>query len=113
MSSLTWTHHCTLCDKPWISIKTIAAFSTVTKEWKKYGELNYARYGHGVFVHQGEFIVVGGEHYGGSDDHATKLSTERCTLVEDSIECKAVDPVFNNYFSYPEMIRVPYDYCQE
>ena len=93
-------------DKPLKATKTIAAFSTVTKKWKKCGELNDARSGHGVFMHQGEFIVVGGRHYQGDP-------TDRCTLVKDTIICKVVDPVFKRHFAYPEMIRVPYDYCQE
>ena len=42
--------------------KTIAAFNTKTKEWHKAGELNYARYGHGVIIHKDEFVVVGGIH---------------------------------------------------
>ena len=57
-------------------------------------------------MHQGEFIVVGGRDVVGDP-------TERCTLVKDTIECKAVDPVFERQFAYPEMIRVPNDYCQE
>ena len=32
----------------------IAAFSTETKKWKQVGELNQARFGHGVFLHQGQ-----------------------------------------------------------
>ena len=53
---------------------TIAAFSTVTKEWKKVGNLNQARFAHGVFIQQGNFIVVGG--YSGT------LGTERYSCIE-------------------------------
>ena len=35
------------------STNTIAAFSTLTKEWKQIGFLNHARDNHGVFIHQG------------------------------------------------------------
>ena len=40
-------------------------------------------------------------------------STERCTLVGNAFECLVVGPVLKNYLTYPEMIRVPYDYCQK
>ena len=43
--------------------KTIAVFSTITKEWKKIGEFNYARCGHGVFIQQDAFVLVGGTDY--------------------------------------------------
>ena len=43
--------------------KTIAVFSTITKEWKKIGEFNYARFGHGVFIQQDAFVLVGGTDY--------------------------------------------------
>ena len=91
-------------------MKTIAAFSTITIQWKKVGELNFIRHGHGVIIHQGEFVVIGGWNYAVDD---RKLKTERCTLTDDLIECTAVDPVLDNYVNYPEMIRVPYDYCQK
>ena len=39
--------------------KTIATFSTVTKQWKKIGELIPPRNGHGVFARKDDFIVVG------------------------------------------------------
>ena len=38
----------------------IAAFSTITKEWKKIGQLKYSRGGHGVFIQRENFVVVGG-----------------------------------------------------
>ena len=82
---------------------TIATFSTVTKEWKKLGELNQARLGHGVFIQQGHFIVVGG--YNGN------LRTERCTLNEDAISCTLIDPELNGYAFYPEMMSVEQNFC--
>lgn len=89
--------------------KTIAAFSTITKQWKKSGELHYARYGHGVFIQKGTFIVIGG-----LDIKTAELErkTERCTLIDESIQCTAIDPKLNSYFNYPEMIYVSDDYCQ-
>ena len=84
--------------------KTIAAFNTMTKKWERSGELKQARQGHRVIIHQTEIIVVGG---------SGKLSTERCIIRDESIECKSVDPVLEHYSYYPEMIRVPYDYCQK
>ena len=81
----------------------IAAFSTVTKEWKKLGELNQARYAHGVFIQQGDFIVVGGNN--------KNLRTERCTLNEDAIRCTFVDPELDRYAYYPEMMSVEPNFC--
>ena len=82
----------------------IAAFSTVTKEWKKLGELNQARYGHGVFIQQGDFIVVGGWGI---------FRTERCTLNQDAIRCTLIDPELEDYGFYPEMMSVMPNYCEK
>ena len=82
---------------------TIAAFSTVSKEWKKLGELNQARYAHGVLIQQGNFIVVGG--YPGN------LRTERCTLNEGTIRCTLIDPELKSYGFYPEMMFVEPNFC--
>ena len=81
---------------------TIAEFSTVTKEWTKLGELNQARYGHGVFIQQGDFIVVGG---------SGTFRTERCTLNEGTIRCTLIDPKLNGYYYYPEMMSVEPNFC--
>ena len=81
---------------------TIASFSTVTKEWKKLGELNQARYAHGVFIQQGDFIVVGG--WG-------TFRTERCTLNEEAIRCTLIDPKLSEYCYYPEMMSVEPNFC--
>ena len=87
---------------------TIAAFNTITKEWKKMGDMKQARAGHGVFIQLDAFVVVGGvseDSYG-----VTDFTTERCTLIDGAINCSVVDPKVK-YVGYPEMIRVPYDYC--
>ena len=84
----------------------IARFETSTRQWKKLGELNEARLGHGVIAQKGEFIVVGGD---GIIDEGTK--TERCSLSDDSIQCTSVDPELYDYFFYPEMMLVPENYC--
>lgn len=83
---------------------TIAAFSTMTKEWEKLGELNQARYANGVFIHQGDFIVVGGL--------SGNLHTERCTVNEGTARCTTIDPELNGYHYYPEMMAVMPNYCQ-
>ena len=89
------------------STKNIVTFSTKTNEWKMCGELKRARYGHGVFVQEDSFVIVGGT----MDGVDTPVSTERCTLKEDKIQCTAVKPKLSNYQHYPEMIAVPRDYC--
>ena len=81
---------------------TIAAFSTVTKKWKKVGELNQARLANGVFIQQEDFVVVGGSEL---------FDTERCTLNGDVIRCTVVNPRLYEYGFYPEMMAIEPDYC--
>ena len=98
-------------DSKWSS-GIIAAFSTVTKQWKKMGELNTARDGHGVIIQREEFIITGGRHHTKSgNNNIWSLSTERCTLTGDKIDCVDVGPHLNDYWIYPEMMHVPHDYC--
>ena len=96
----------------WIqrSISTIAAFSTLTKKWKNIGDLKISRFGHGVIFQRGEFIIIGGESFVDSGQKFS-LSTERCTLKDDAIDCTVVDPMLEKYHNYPEMMQVPIDYC--
>ena len=80
----------------------IASFETSTRQWKKLGYLNEARFGHGVAIQQGEFIVVGGY---------SKFVTERCILNDDSIHCTTTKPQLQYYEYYPEMMSVSENYC--
>ena len=89
--------------------KTIASFSTITKKWKKLGELKRARLAHGVIIRDGDFIVIGGRN----DTWASSFETERCSLKDNSVQCSTVAPVLQNYVFYPEMMRVPHDYCEK
>ena len=43
-----------------VDSNVIASFDTETKQWKKLGEMNQDRSGHGVIAHNGHFVVVGG-----------------------------------------------------
>ena len=63
-----------------------------------------------ISVQKGEFIVIGGASHGKLIIDFTR-TTERCTLINDAIQCSAVGPALSNYYSYPEMMRVPNDYC--
>ena len=85
----------------WTGTKTVASFSTITKEWKNLGNLKEARYDHAVFVHMGDFVVVGGQ---------SEL-TERCKLNNDTIQCKAIEPKLQVY--YPVLMSIPHDYCKK
>ena len=91
----------------WIMDRTSdidASFDTKSRQWKKLGHLNQARYGNGVINQQGQFIVVGGNSY------SEKLRiTERCYLENESIQCTTIEPVLDVY--YPELMLVPEDYC--
>ena len=90
--------------------ETIAAFNTITKEWKMMGDMKQARAGHGVFIQLDAFVVVGGRPEDSVEWSMTELTTERCTLIDGAINCTVVDPI-GVYTDYPEMVRVPYDYC--
>ena len=57
-----------------------------------------------MILHEDEFIIVGGSRSKG---------TERCGFKEGSIFCKLLDPVLENYFGSVEMMRVPFNYCEE
>ena len=94
--------------RSWTGTKTVASFSTITKEWKKLGNLKEARLEHEVFVHQGEFVIVGGDFEWGEAD---EMTTERCELNNDEIRCKAIEPKLFNV-NNPVMMSVPHDYCQ-
>ena len=37
--------------------------------------------------------------------------TESCRFDDDLIKCTTVDPVLSNYAAYPEIMRVPDDFC--
>ena len=89
---------------------TIAAFSTMTKEWKKLGELNKARYAHGVIIQKDDFIVVGGYP---NSDYEFDVITEHCTFDEDAIQCTPIDPKLGDYAFYPEMMHVEQNYCEK
>ena len=89
---------------------TIAGFSILTKQWKHMGELKHARAGHGVYIQQDAFVVVGGTEYSTMD---FKAGTERCIIKNGAFECELVGPDLYPYFNYPEMIRVPHDYCSK
>ena len=98
-------------NESWVGFNisnVIASFDTTTKQWNKLGELNQARYGHGVILHQGQFIVAGGW---GFILFVNERGTERCTLKGDSIQCKTVDPELEDYKFYPEMISVRENFC--
>ena len=81
---------------------TIARFDPfekkLDKEWKKLGDLNVAREGHGVIQVDNEFIVVGGT--------SIKV-TESCKLNGESITCTTRTPTLWSFQFYPELILLP------
>ena len=81
----------------------IAAFDTTTKQWNKLGELNQARHGHGVILHQGQFIVVG--------SYSDEAVTEQCTLKGDSVVCTPVSSEHEVYWFQPNMMSVTENFC--
>ena len=49
-------------DRRYGNSNGIFSFSSVTKQWKTVGRLNFARSHHGAIFHLGEFVIVGGEY---------------------------------------------------
>ena len=83
--------------------KTIGRLDIATQRWSKAGELNRARYGHGV-IYDGEvFIVAGG----------IESVTESCSLDNDSITCVDQLPKLDMWHVWPEMHLVPSSYCKQ
>ena len=91
--------------------KTIAAFDTIKKEWKYMGDLKEDRIHHGVIIHDGDFLVIGGFYWGIESGH--DLSIERCILADDSIQCQLIDPVLEARSEFPAMMHVSDDFCIE
>lgn len=89
--------------EPDVTTNVIAAFDTTKKQWNKVGELNQARRGHGVIIQEGSFVVVGGLGKVGE--------TERCSFHNESIECQIVGPNLRDYSDFPEMMKVPENFC--
>ena len=85
----------------------IARFDTTTRQWQYLGGMNEGRYGHGVIIQNGHFIVVGGD----KGKKAGPLSTERCTLNGSSVRCTSVNPKLKNFFEYPELMTVTDNFC--
>ena len=85
-------------------LNTIASFDTNRKQWKKLGQLNQARRGHGVIIQEGQFLVVGG-------GQLRSFGTERCQLNDRSIQCTTVEPKLSGYYYYPELMSVPANFC--
>ena len=70
--------------------------------WKKLGNLNMSRAGHGVIQVDNEFIVVGGLRRINED-----VPTESCKLNGQSMTCTTRQPKLSNFALYPELMLVP------
>ena len=66
------------------------------------GNLNEARYGHGVIQVDNEFIVVGGSRDGDEDE-----PTESCKLNGKTMKCTEREPQLSNFAWYPELMLIP------
>ena len=84
--------------------KTIGRLDATTMRWSKSGNLVNGRYGHNAIYDGSSLIVVGGRD--GS------LKTEKCTISNDQVSCTAQNPSLENYYYYPELFLVPFDFCK-
>ena len=84
------------------STRTINAFSTITNEWKKVGEMTSDRDRPGVVVQRSKFLIVG-----------NKVPIDQCALIDsDSLDCVAIDQMAPKDFGNdPKLMPVPANYC--
>ena len=82
----------------------MAKYDLGTDEWGQVGYLENARHGFGVVEINNFFIVMGG---------GAKKSTELCQLNDQTIECKSMEPVMDDFRYYPAMMVVPINYTSQ
>ena len=82
------------------SQSTIARFDPIENSWTKLGNLQVARYGHGVIQVGNEFIVVGG-------DYKKDLPIESCKSDGQSMTCTTREPRLLKFSFYPELMLIP------
>ena len=83
--------------------QTIARFSMDTMRWTRAGNLNDGRFGHGAIELGDSFLIIGGWK---------TRPTEQCTINADGkFECNSQQPDLTNYSVYPELFKVPNDFC--
>ena len=88
------------------SVATIAGLKSLDHSWRRYGDLQQARRGHGAIYSSGHFLVVGGF---GFDE---TFITEKCTLDNGEITCTKQNPDLFGYWYTPELALVPHDFCK-
>ena len=83
---------------------TIARLDENNTAWSKLGDMKSAREGHSVIYDGQVFLIIGGK---GSK------STEKCSILESSIDCTDQSPVLQNYEPNPALFLVPDEFCSE
>ena len=78
--------------------RTIAAFNTITRKWILIGKMQKARAGHGVILHDGDFLIIGGWR--------DACGFERCSLHRDSIRCYLVGGELKDCSIHPSMMLI-------
>ena len=76
-------------------------------EFIQIGSLQMERYGHGI-IYDGRYIMV----FGGvlSAAELTR-ETEKCTIVDNRIECSTQKPNLDRFTTYPELFLVEPYFC--
>ena len=75
--------------------------------WSKVGDLQTGRRGHNAIFDGTYALIVGG--YAGSN---VNVPTEKCSLTSDGMSCTSQNPSLYDYWYYPELFMIPYDYCK-
>ena len=92
--------------------KIVASFAE--GKWNKIGELKSGRYGHSVTALDNPLLVIGGLIDDGDKRVNSPSPTEKWLidpmhLVYNSTN---VEPILKNYYFWPLVFDVPFDYCQ-
>ena len=98
-----------------VSTSKITCFDPIKNSWTILGNLNTARFGHGVVQVENEFIVIGGfpkEYFSLGPKWSTKdmiVASESCKLNEiwQTVKCTYRQPKLSYFALYPELFLLP------
>ena len=91
------------------SLSSVIALKENTWTWSNIGEMNSARFGHGVIRVGGMFMLVGGRSMSYNDDK-TGYNNEVCLFENNEFSCTNLSSSLNDYSFYPILHLVDENY---
>ena len=62
-------------------------------------------------IYDGQFLlIIGGKT---TDDTENPMMTEKCTILNEEVECTSQMPALKDYINYPELFLVPSGFCNQ